>query len=819
MAKKKIASKIAASSLILSMILAATGCNGASVPGLPGSATKKQATVVEESTIWYDASSTIVDPGVDPSKDLDWVSTYLVGILDGKLILRTYGNYKLPDDFDWEKDDYSEYSIDKLVSYDIDSESTENLFDLNGLNKSEGDIYTGVNDIQIVDGKLVVSLYEYNNKTWEETQSEFTIDPSTGASTDPEPVESDDFDGSKYLEMSIKIGDTTVNYYYIYDPNTGESSYEAYTVDASGKETKLDFKVEGEVYGVSFMFPVSDTEAVGKVWTNGSDKYVITDIEAGTVEEADEKEFEWLDEVGYISNGLVGEDGKIYSAASDGIYSIDFKEEKAEKALDFGNVGISRSQLEYMELVSFGEDQVVLAGAAYSYTMYSNDWSDKYQIITLTKADKNPNAGKTILELYCLGGYADDTIYDAITEYNNEDKDYFIMMTDDYDVNKYYDDDYSDFESDDDWSQLELDAMAGLSDELAVDLINGEGPDIILNAAMLGQLNNDNYLADLSGYVKELDSDEYFMNIIDASYTGEKLYQLPITYYINGIQTSSDNAGASGVGFTLDEYVDFVDDACNGTDPITSGQNMYFIKLFNESSADFIKDGKADFSGEEFAALAEYCYDNVPEKAQSYDDMYDDYGVGYYYEAPSYAAMDVTCYSLGTYLDNITYIEGGGDAILGYPSVDGKGPSASPAYSAAISASAVDVDACWDFIKTLISEDIQTEMAQAGNNVINKPAFESITDMAIDYYNDMYADDYYYGVGVGAPSKPDKFSNDDADNFKDIVESITVMNTSDASISKIISEEMPAYFSGQKGLDDVLEILQDRVQKVLDERG
>ena len=45
------------------------------------------------------------------------------------------------------------------------------------------------------------------------------------------------------------------------------------------------------------------------------------------------------------------------------------------------------------------------------------------------------------------------------------------------------------------------------------------------------------------------------------------------------------------------------------------------------------------------------------------------------------------------------------------------------------------------------------------------------------------------------------------------------MNTSDAAISKIISEEMPAYFSGQKDLEDVIEIMQDRVQKVLDERG
>ena len=41
----------------------------------------------------------------------------------------------------------------------------------------------------------------------------------------------------------------------------------------------------------------------------------------------------------------------------------------------------------------------------------------------------------------------------------------------------------------------------------------------------------------------------------------------------------------------------------------------------------------------------------------------------------------------------------------------------------------------------------------------------------------------------------------------------------DADISKILIEEMPAYFTGQKDLDSVIAIVQDRVQKVLDERG
>jgi ABC-type glycerol-3-phosphate transport system substrate-binding protein len=119
----------------------------------------------------------------------------------------------------------------------------------------------------------------------------------------------------------------------------------------------------------------------------------------------------------------------------------------------------------------------------------------------------------------------------------------------------------------------------------------------------------------------------------------------------------------------------------------------------------------------------------------------------------------------------------------------------------------------------LLSEEIQETIANNGYNPVNRAAFDSVGDKAVDYYNDMYSDEYFYCMGVGEPSTPDKFSDEDVDAYKKIVESVTTVNTSDASISKIISEEMPAYFSGQKDLDEVVEIMQDRVQKVLDERG
>ena len=76
--------------------------------------------------------------------------------------------------------------------------------------------------------------------------------------------------------------------------------------------------------------------------------------------------------------------------------------------------------------------------------------------------------------------------------------------------------------------------------------------------------------------------------------------------------------------------------------------------------------------------------------------------------------------------------------------------------------------------------------------------------------------DYSLGTTVVVTSK---FTTEDIDNLENIILSCSKIDTPDAAINLIILEEMPAYFSGQKDLDSVIKIAQDRVQKVLDERG
>ncbi|MCI1769927.1 MAG: hypothetical protein LKM40_07290 [Mageeibacillus sp.] len=94
---------------------------------------------------------------------------------------------------------------------------------------------------------------------------------------------------------------------------------------------------------------------------------------------------------------------------------------------------------------------------------------------------------------------------------------------------------------------------------------------------------------------------------------------MPVSYTLSGILTNSKNVPDDAKGFTFDEYKQFVDSVCNGTDPITSGQAVYFTTCFSGMYEKFIVDGQANFNNDDFAALANYVKDNVPETGVSWN--------------------------------------------------------------------------------------------------------------------------------------------------------------------------------------------------------
>lgn len=807
---KKIALKVMSAALVFATVLSAAACNKKENPddngsGIPEVSHRGQKIAADSP--WYDSQTTTIKPTVETTKKIQNLSHNLAGADDKYIVVQSSGNYQLPDNFDWSKYSSKDCEIALLTVVDRSTKQIVSSIDLTKYYTDQS--YVGA--IEYTNGqiKAAISIYDAVNNI--STSTEYSFDPATGKETGK-----NELSGLSYNGRVFKLGDYSVSLSMQWQ----EYEYYTVTVDSSdGGSTSIDLMIPGKnVYDIPSVLALEDNKALLPVSVENEQCFYELDLKAGTLKELDAKDFEWLN-TSYLYSAFSGKDGSIYYTAPVGIAKIDMKNKKVDQVFNYSWCGENRNLLNYLSIGDCSEDSFLLCGGSNYGTAYSNSSISDFTIVELTRAKQNPNAGKTIMELYVPYGYVNEKIADAIIKFNASNPDYFIEVSGRYTDDEAYES--SQMNNEDDYQTATLNGDAKISNKLAMDLLNGEGPDILMNVANLGQLNSSNYLVDLSKYTGSIDNEKYFANIVEASKVNGQLYQLTLCYGIEGIQTDKKYAGASGVGFTTEEYKKFLNEELNGKDVIASGQAIYFTKLFNAMSDKFLANGKADFSGPEFAELAEYVKDNVQAQARSWNDPAADDGVAYagggvgamVFKGDSSISNGqkgfyTTCYGIGSYLYGISDLKGG-SAILGIPSADGRGPMFVPHVSVAVSAQAINADACGEFVKLLLSEDIQESLALNDEFVLSRTAYRKIAQKAVEYYN-----------GEGSSSgKPIKFSQENIDEMEKIISSCTRSNTCDAAINLILIEEMPAYFLGQKDLNSVVAIAQDRVQKVLSERG
>ena len=802
--------KLVAGLLAASMLMSAAACsrNGGSKGGHGG-------TKISADSPWYDAKKLEVELDVANGKETEYVYSQLAGLNDDYLIVLTNGNYKLPKNADWSTINYKDYSISELSV--IDRKTNETLQSINLNSVVNADEYIDGSAI-FEDGLVKLSATAYNDTTMEMKSREICIDPATG-----EVVSANETEESASFDNSFKVGDYRINTASHW--NDEFNYYTLYVKSPDGEMKSVDIKQNGKnLYGIYSVFQLDGNKVLVPVDSDAGTFFYELDLTTCEIKEVDSKEYSWIDTT-MLYSSFTASDGTVYYAMPSGISKVDMKTKTIEEIFNYSWCGINRSLLTNLQIADIKDDKILLCGDYYGKSNISQmpDWKHtEFMVIELSKADKNPHAGKIVLELFASYGYTGDQVADAINKFNETNDKYFIEVTDRYTKDINYD--FNDYNSDDEVAKAETEIYSNISNKLAMDILNGEGPDMFLDVSYFGQLNNDNYLKDLTPYIGDISSDKYFTNIIDISKVDGKLYNLPFCFSLNGIQTDGKYAGASGVGFTTEEYVEFLNKTLNGKDVITSGQAMYFTTLFNAMSEKFIKNGKADFTGPEFAALAEYVKDNVIESSIPWDEQE---GGGYSgvvvysdiaQQSEIVPAVYGSCSGYTDYFQNMDSLNGG-SALLGIPSSDGRGPMAGSYYSIAISAQAYDADACGEFVKMLLSDEIQNDFAMSGNFVLNRAAFRAAGEEAVKYFNENSLSGLYSTSDDGLPENRIKFTSEHIDELEKIIDSCSLMSSEDSAINLILIEEMPAYFSGQKDLDTVLKVAQERVQKVLDERN
>ncbi len=599
-------------------------------------------------------------------------------------------------------------------------------------------------------------------------------------------------DVNNYYNKPVYVDDIyTVSGYTILNLYVNSWKYNIIVVRPDGSTYEIDaelvFGNNYQIAGLGQFIPAADGKVLLPVFLD-SFEMVFASIDPVSGEA---KEIESL--YGTINYWLEYASGKILARDYKGFNFVDGTKGDLIPICEYNDVDAPLGEVMESEILYASDDgkELILGYQTYATLGQRYDISG-YHIMHLKQTDTNPHAGKTVLTLSTGEETFPSTAdFMAIHEFNNKNGSYFVKYVFPYKETGEY---------------TEVNA------------------DIIITDNAVPNSSDSNRFIDLAPYL-ELDNDHYFTNAINAAKTGDELYHMPLDISVIGILTASSNVPEGQTGFTFGQYVEFVDGICNGKDPLSStygymmGKSTYFVKLFGNMSDMYIYDNKAHLDDDAFRELILYVDEYGSEVDRTMDEYLEEHNLAVQDTVNAIRNRNATIEgregavygqfsSFSDYLDEYGYY-GEGLGVYGLPSFDGRGPQAVSFEFVSIYSDTRYKDACIEFVKTLISTDIQK---YSDYNPVNREALRMVCEEDLDSFNRIQQIQNGYGF-TSAP----EYSSELIDKYMSVLSSAHGTVKVGSEIEMILQEESSAYFNGNKALDDVIPVLQTRVQRVLDE--
>ena len=451
------------------------------------------------------------------------------------------------------------------------------------------------------------------------------------------------------------------------------------------------------------------------------------------------------------------------------------------------------------------DDQSIYYGSIDSIT-YS-------YVRVLKKADKNPHAGKQIIELALpQNSGISDYLARSIYEFNRTDNEYLIRVWDAYKTGYVIGKTFGNVTEDD--QQIY---------KMIQDLQSDEAPDLAIgiqkNYAM-----RDDIFKDLTGFLSPEILDKQYVNIFEAGRINGKLYFLPVTLEIEGLVTNTELLKDGAVGLTFEEYDELVEGPMNGFSPYdypdstVYNKRDFLLSCIDTKSA--IEGDAVDFGTDQFRCAVEHAaaieYDDLADTPREYLDNWNRYrGECYYVKIDDYLDYVYACFRpKGEY------------RIIGTPSVDASGPRFKALETVSVSASTDVEEGCKKFLNYLFAgEAFAADNCEFRQIVTNKEIMEKNIQSLTKINNDLY-ERYMASVQSGAfipAAGLDKASGNKAatdvmhDCFTDSLSTISTYYYEDYTIVQFTLEELAPYYAGDRSLDDAIKYLNDRATKYIRE--
>ena len=544
-------------------------------------------------------------------------------------------------------------------------------------------------------------------------------------------------------------------YIYLYTSSDMNGSEQVFVID-DGDNMEVyepDFGDDVDVFYVMNMMMYGDKlvfEADVEKGDEGTEYICTFDPETKAMERIQMPE-------DYFGGAFLTDDGAYYTVSEDNktrtkISRYDPQTNEFGEVLDFADTPVDNlyGMSANYHVIYADEGKVVVTTEKEGITWGNGD----PVIITLTKADNNPNVGKQILEV----GYVKEEPFElcqAISEFNLNNDEYYVELN-----GKYYD--------------FELGTQE-MADVLMSDIRSGEGPDMVI-----------------------LDSDFAFMN--DEQYlrkADDGSYRYTYCQNYNGlIVKTSLLSTPDASGITYEEYIELIRENNNGISTLGTKLEA-FNTLFKFNASSFFDDrGHIDLSGEDFRAMAEFVA-GLSETESGNNN----------YAAPQ--IDNVFNYGFTGFLVNFGKYSSG-YSVIGYPSRDGSLPETVNSEGIGITSCCSSEEGCHEFIDLLMSPQIQSTVSRFMDPV-SEDGLRLKSDIIVAENNRHNRESALVG--------PEGWPTDAVDHYIEQVADAVKVPDVDTSVLVILDEEIQPYLEGQKSIDEVIDIAENRINLMIDERG
>ena len=485
-------------------------------------------------------------------------------------------------------------------------------------------------------------------------------------------------------------------------------------------------------------------------------------------------------------------DGCLYSSGTSGVMTYDLSSRQFAEVLDWGRSGQKMADNGFFRILA---KDVILA-------YYSSSDREKIALIKSIPVENAP--GVITIGAVNTMGIQDVTL--MIERLNERDEGAVYVFKD-----------YSELAETKNDADYDGDRFEAAIRRLNMDILSGEGPDILMDSESLplDGYERQGLFLDVSGLLEPemYGADKYYEEVLFSGRNADgAVFRVPVSFSVAGMSVPRHVAPENTSGWTFEEFDEWCKEVGSEGNPayISQEESLHYIigNLVRLDSSPFIdrQNGKVDFRNQAFRDILAFA-EKYPILSRDVD-----------YEKA--VARDMYYSSLSGYCTTVPSPPNTLVSLLGYPSENRNAPTVSLNYTLSILRGCSDAELAWKVIEFMLSEELQSELLLQESSCIpvNRTALERHIEKTLNGDSEMlenvYRNYWYYRDGeIILPTE------DEARAFLEIVESAKYYPTIPNQVSYIIVEEVQPYFAGQKSAEMVAEIIGSRVRTWLNEQG